>query len=259
MKFGVCAGIQQAAALKQAGFDFLECSVVSLMPEKEDAEVRELLRTYNESPLPVEACNIFLPRNLSVVGEQVDEDRIRRYVEKALERVKDIGADTVVFGSGKARAVPEGFAREKAEEQLLHFLNLVADVADPLGITIAIEPLNQLECNIIVSVPEALQYAKQVNRKSIRVLADFYHMEMDNEPLENITAAKDYLHHVHVADTGRFAPGTGSYPYDKFAALLHDAGYDGRISIECGWKQFEQEAKQARDFLAHQFHSPLKA
>ena len=254
MKLGVCAGIHQADTLRQAGYDFIECPVVSLEPEKPEAEVRSMLQQYIESPLPVEVCNMFLPGDLHVVGEKVNEERIRSYVEKALTRVKQIGADTVVFGSGRARMVPDRFDRSKAEHQLLQFLNIAADYADPLGVTIAIEPLNKLECNIINSVPEAVHYAQQVNRKSIRVLADFYHMEMEKEPLSNLVAAKKYLAHVHVADSERLAPGTGQYPYDAFAALLREAGYRGRISIECGrWNQFEQEVEASQKYLAQFF------
>ncbi len=51
---------------------------------------------------------------------------------------------------------------------------MIADYADPLGITIVIEPLNTTESNIINSVPEAIDFANKVNRKSIHALADFF-------------------------------------------------------------------------------------
>lgn len=249
MKFGVCARIEEANVLRAAGCDFMECTVVSLRPEESDEAVSELLQQFSDSPLPVEVFNVMLPGDLKVVGEEVDEERIRRYIDKAMERVKRVGGQTVVFGSGRSRRLPDGFARERGEEQLVRYLNLVADAADPLGLTIAIEPLNTGECNMITSVPEAARYAAWVNRPSIKVLADFYHMAVENEPLEHIVEQRGLLRHVHVADDGRLAPGTGQYPYDAFADCIQRAGYDDRISIECKWSDFASEVAPSIAFL----------
>lgn len=252
MRYGVCTTIDNVDVVKQAEYDFIECTVVSLLPEKEGDHVRDMMRQYSESPLPVEAFNVFLPRDLKVVGDAVDEDRIKRYLETALERVKTIGAETVVFGSGGARTLPEGFSRERGEAQILQFLDWVADYADDLGITIVIEPLNTKESNIITSVPEAVQYVKKVNRKSIRALADFYHMYAENEPLENIVVHQPYIEHIHISDSRR-APGMGDYPYDTFVDCIRRAGYDGRMSIECKWHDFQTEVTEARHFLREKF------
>ncbi|MDF2721209.1 MAG: sugar phosphate isomerase/epimerase [Paenibacillus sp.] len=253
MKFGVCAKIENAGAVSAAGFDFIECTVVSLKPEESDEAVRDTLALYRESAVPAEAFNVFLPGDLKVVGEQVDYDRIRRYVSKALERVKTVGGETIVFGSGKARMVPEGFSRQAAEEQIVRFLDLVADAADPLDITIVIEPLNLKECNILTSVPEAAQYAKQVNRKSIRVLADTYHMAKDGEPFENMVTHKDMLRHVHVANDSRIGFGSDDFQTAKFVDCIRRAGYDGRLSIECSWKDFSADAGSGLAFFNQMF------
>jgi sugar phosphate isomerase/epimerase len=252
MRFGVCATIDKAGIVKQAGFDFIECTVVSLQPEQSDSEVRDVLEQYRESPLPIESFNILLPRDLKIVGDSVDGDRVRRYLEKALERVKAVGADTIVFGSGGSRTLPEGFPRANGEEQIVQFLDTLADLADPAGITIVIEPLNTTESNIINSVPEAVHYAEKVNRKSIRVLADFYHMYKENEPLENIVRHKDWIRHIHVSDS-RYAPGMGDYPYPAFLDCIRRAEYDGRISIECLWNDFEAETSLAGKYLHRLF------
>jgi sugar phosphate isomerase/epimerase len=252
MKLGCCASINRAYEVHKAGFDFIECTVVSLMPEN-DSDFEEILKKVQDSPIPVKACNVLLPGGLKIVGETVDQDAIKEYISTALPRVKQIGADTVVFGSGGARTLPEGFSRVKGEEQILQFLNLAADYAEPLGITIVIEPLNRKESNILNSVPEAVEFAKRVNRKGIQALADFYHMDEENEPLENIVTSKEYVKHIHVADTDRLAPGTGEYPYTEFVDCLKQANYDGRISIECKWHDFENELVPAKQFLKECF------
>ena len=260
MKLGCCAGIEKAAILYQAGFDFIECTVVSLIPEAGEEEFKPILRRYQESPIPVESFNILLPGDLKIVGEQVDTVRIQNYLSIALKRVKQIGADTVVFGSGGARTLPNGFSPKKGEEQIVEFLHMAADVADPLDLTIVIEPLNKKESNIINSVPEAAAFAKLVNRKSIKALADFYHMDEEKESLAHIYENKELVKHIHVADTARFSPGTGSYPYSDFVNQIRQSQYNGRIAIECNWNDFETEVKQSLIFLKKQlnlYSSPL--
>ena len=253
MEFGCCAPIDRAEAVKAAGFDYLEAAVTSLIPDQDDATFSSILAQYQASPIPVKAFNLFLPRDLKVTGPEIDEERIRQYVGRALARVQQIGAGIIVFGSGGARNIPDGFPRDEAENQLVHFLNIVADAAEQTDVTLAIEPLNTRESNIINSVAEGAEIAARVNRPSIQVLADFYHMDEEDEPLSNISAYKNQLAHVHVADTNRHAPGSGQYPYPEFVAQLRQANYDALVSIECRWNDFETEAAPAVDFLRRVF------
>jgi sugar phosphate isomerase/epimerase len=170
-------------------------------------------------------------------------------VDSALARVHQIGGEVVVFGSGAARAIPDGFALREARRQTIRFLHRVADAAERHGVTVVIEPLNRKESNTILSVAEGVNLAAEVNRPSIKVLADFYHMDEEFEPLTHLTQYSDWLKHIHVADSGRGAPGSGQYPYTEFAERLHRAGYDGMVSIECRWRDFATEARPALEFL----------
>ena len=77
----------------------------------------------------------------------------------AMRRVMLIGAKVVVFGSGKARLVPDDFARADAEAQLVDFLQLVAEETAEHDLTLAIEPLNRRESNILNSVAEGVVLA----------------------------------------------------------------------------------------------------
>ena len=253
MQFGCCCSIEQAEIARTAGFAYVECTIVSLLPEATEAMFAPILEKYLAAPLPVRAFNVFLPGDLKVVGPEVDWPRIQTYVRTALRRVRLIGAEMVVFGSGGARRIPEGFDRAEAETQLADFLHLVADVAAIHGITVVIEPLNRKESNVLNSVPEGVALARRVNQPAIQVLADFYHMDEEQEPLRHLVEYKDWLAHIHVADTGRRAPGTGDYPYAEFVELLRQANYDGMISIECRWEDFAAEAGPACRFLHQVF------
>jgi sugar phosphate isomerase/epimerase len=164
-----------------------------------------------------------------------------------------VGGRVIVFGSGGARNIPEGFSRERAEAQLVEFLELAAEHVGKNGMKIAIEPLNRSESNVLNSVAEAVELAQRVNRDAIGVLVDFYHLTLEEEPFDHIAAAGSVLIHAHVADSGRLYPGSGSYPYPAFYGALRGAGYDERISIECNWRDFAGELPRAMRFLRESY------
>lgn len=230
--FGWCRGIEDAELLKEAGYDYIECAITELKLEQEN-EFRKVLSRYLDSPLPVKSFNLFFPADLKIIGPDVDWNRIDRYVARLAEALKRIGAEVAVLGSGRARAIPDGWESEKAEEQFVRTLERISDEFSGSGLVLAIEPLNRKETNLVNSVEEASRFARIINRDSIKVLADLHHMELENEPFQTLIDHKDWLAHIHVADTGRLSPGTGEYSYDQFAERLKMSGYSGMISAEC--------------------------
>ncbi|MFC0334095.1 sugar phosphate isomerase/epimerase family protein [Paenibacillus sepulcri] len=147
--------------------------------------------------------------------------------------MQKIGAGKAVLGSGNSRYVPEGWDRNRAREQLLELFVWIGDEFASSGLTLAIEPLNRGETNIINSVAEASWYTEEINRDCIRITADLYHMELENEPFSTLIDNQQWLAHVHISDTDRLPPGAGHYRCQAFFDALRSAGYGGTISAEC--------------------------
>ncbi|MGQ9631725.1 MAG: sugar phosphate isomerase/epimerase family protein [bacterium] len=249
MKFGCCATIDRVNFLAESGYDYIELGV-SWLASLRDEDFERHRDALKRSGIGVSACNLFLPREIKVAGPEVDRKGIEAYLDKATRRVSAIGCPIIVFGSGGSRSFPEGFPRERAWEQLKWFLSSAADFAGPRGIRIAIEPLNRRESNILNSVKEAYALAGEVGRPEVNVLADLYHVMMEDEPLSHIVEAKDKLIHIHVADgNDRLYPGGGDYDYAAFKRALDEASYDSGISAECRWENFEEEAPKALKYM----------
>ena len=102
--------------------------------------------------------------------------------------------------------------------------------------------LNRRETNLVTSVAEGAEVVRAVGHPSVRLVADLYHMVLEAEPSEVLDPVADLLAHVHVADTGRFAPGTGAYDYPGFFGALQRIGYSGRIAAENTWRDFPPRA-----------------
>lgn len=249
IELGICADPGQANDVAD-NYDYIELSFSTVLsPLVEDSAFAEQLARLKDLPLPARACNNFVAANVKLVGPDVDQDLVTRYVETGFARAEALGIERVVFGSGGARRVPEGFSRQAAWEQLVAFCRLCSARAYP-GLVIAIEPLNRTECNIITSFGEGLRLAREVAEPNVGILADIYHLEMESEPVSVISEGADILSHVHLADSGRLYPGSGSYPLRELFTLLHRHGYTGRASVECRWgKDLRHEASLAAAFL----------
>ena len=254
MQFGVCAAPEDSLWMKAAGADFIEGHVQNfLRPAQESWQPSVDLKAL---PLPIAAYNCFLPGDLKVVGPAVDLARLKAYAERACERARAAGSAIIVFGSGGARNIPDGWPRDNAQEQLVAAMRIVGPPAAANSITIVMEPLNRGESNIINSVTEALTYVKRAACPGVTVLCDFYHMALENEPLENLDAARGLLDHVHIAEPkGRIAPGPGMTDYRPFFQKLKGIGYDARISLECKWEDIRRQLAPTLEFLRREWRA----
>jgi sugar phosphate isomerase/epimerase len=258
MLLGICGGPEVASAAKAAGYDYIEVNVFShLKGEAGDEEFAPFLKQIRDSGMPCMAANVFVPGHLKITGPEVDFQRLKRYIETVMARAEQVGLHVIVFGSGEARKIPEGFDRQQAYAQLLDFGCMVAPLAVQHGVSIAVEPLNRGETNVLNSVAEALQYVKDVNHPAFRLLVDAFHWARENEPSGDIVAAGPWLEHAHIATyINRLAPGLEPCDFGPFMLALKQAGYAKRLSIEAGWQELATQAAASRREL-HRWIEPV--
>lgn len=256
-KIGICTGVDNYAVVQHAGYTFLEEGVRGfLVPAEPDPVFAPILEKAKKSPLPVSACNSFLPGNMKSVGPNPANDEILRFAETAFKRARLAGVKIIVFGSGGSRSIPEGFSKEEATSQFVELCKKLAPLAATQGVVVVVEPLNRNECNFINSVAEGGKIVKAVNHRNIRLLADIYHMKMDGEGPENIIQYGKLLRHVHIAEKeGRSAPGTHGEDFTAYFDALKQIGYKGAISIECKWEDMKKQAPVAFQTIIEQWKS----
>lgn len=246
-RIGISTSIANNGILAAAGYSFVEENARGfLVPAEPDSAFEEKLALLSKSRLPIEACNSFLPSNLKCVGTVPAHEEILKFGETAFRRAQKAGVKTVVFGSGGARAIPEGFSRDEARSQFVTLCSKLAPVAKKYDVVISLEPLNTKECNFINSVEEGGDIVETVDHKNFRLLADIYHMLMENESPSNITRYGHLLYHTHIAEkAGRSAPGVNHEDFTPYFKALKEVKYEGRMAIECNWKNLDEQAANA--------------
>ncbi|HYW95456.1 MAG TPA: sugar phosphate isomerase/epimerase family protein [Bacteroidales bacterium] len=244
---GVCTSVTNSPYLAEAGFSYIEEGVQGfLVPQLDEKAFEEKLKLAEDAVLPVEACNSFLPGEMKCTGPEAVPDQILKFAETAFRRAKIAGVNTIVFGSSRSRNIPGGFPREKAEEQFAELGKRMADIAGRYNVVISLEPLNTRETNFINSVAEGGELVKIISHPNFRLLADIYHMMVEDESPENLITYGDLLYHTHIAEKeGRMAPGVKGEDFRPYFEALKKAKYYGRMSIECRWKDQKAEAPVA--------------
>ena len=247
MKFGVCAPLEKIDRLAEVGYSYIELGVQSaLIPEKDEAEFQQIKAKALEHSIKAEAYAGFLPGDLRVVGDDIDQQRLSNYVATACRRAQSLGSEVIVYGSSGSRNVADNYNFDRALGQIADFLSMAAGHAEIHGITIVIEPLCTRECNIIQTVADGVAMAKRVNHPSIQVLADLYHIWQESEPMSNIIDAAEWLAHVHVAEpVKRSYPGNDDFDFSDFFSALEASGYQGRVSCECRFDDFDRDVETA--------------
>ena len=246
--------------LAALGYTFIEESVGNLLvPAKSEEEFKEIYSKAKQSPLPIRACNSFIPGSMKSVGPNAVHPEILVYMETALRRAQRIGVEYIVFGSGGSRSIPEGFPREEARAQFIDLLRNMAPIAAKYNVVVVLEPLNQRETNFINSVSEGGEIVEEVGHPNFRLLADIYHMMMDDEGPESIIKYGHLIHHTHIAEKeGRAAPGTHNEDFTAYFEALKKIGYKGMMAIECRWENMETQAGKALQTMRKQLSTLTK-
>lgn len=234
MNIGVCIDPFTALTWPSLPCDYVEANVQALFrPEEPEAGFDELAGQLAAWGGRVLAANCFLPADLKVTGPNVDRERLERYAGTAFRRAARVGVKFIVFGSGGARQVPEGWPLAEGFEQYVRALEMCAPLAAKHGIVLVVEPLNRAECNLVNTVLEGAVAVARVNHPNIRLLVDIFHMLRNGESPDDIVKAGPWIAHAHVAEkAGRTAPGMAGDDFRPFMEALKRAGYAGSMSIE---------------------------
>ncbi len=247
IQIGICTNFSNGEKMQPYGYTYVEEGVSGfLMPTKSEEVFNELLEKAANSPLPVKACNSFIPGNLKSVGPDAVHEEILKFAETAFRRAQRAGVEIIVFGSGGSRSIPDGFSREKARTQFIELGQKMAPIAQTYNVTIVLEPLNTTECNFINSVVEGGEIVKEINHPNFQLLADLYHMKMENEGAESIIKYGKLIKHIHIAEKQeRAVPGTFNEDFRPYFNALKKIRYKGKISIEARWKDFDSQMPAA--------------
>ncbi|SIN70697.1 sugar phosphate isomerase/epimerase family protein [Chitinophaga niabensis] len=214
------------------GFDVVEIAVED--PALIDVKaVQEALVKYN---LKANICGAFGPsRDLTHEDPAVHQNCFT-YIAACLDICVALGTD--FFGGpmysavGKARMIPPE-QRKKEWDLAVQNLRIVCDMAAARGLSIALEPLNRFESDLVNTTEDVLRLVKDIQHPAAGIMLDGFHMSIEERDVEQaILAAGDKLIHLQVSENYRGTPGTGQTPWLAYRKGLEAINYTGTVTIE---------------------------
>jgi sugar phosphate isomerase/epimerase len=215
--------------IKKLGFDGVELAIRNPL-DLDLATIETLLKDFDLQVPAIGTGQVFGEEGLSFTHRdskvrKAAVDRILSHIELA----KKLDA-LVIVGLIRGKCSPE-IEKKQAEEWLLESLHQCANREN--SVKLAIEPINRYETDLLNTVDECRFFLKKLNLENVGLLLDTFHMNIEEPSLTNsIKAAREYLFHVHVADSNRWYPGAGHINFHSVIQALITIKYRSFISGE---------------------------
>ncbi|OUW15960.1 MAG: hypothetical protein CBD18_07790 [Opitutales bacterium TMED158] len=172
-------------------------------------------------------------------------DMLRKQISKGIETAKRCRARWATFvPSAYDPSVPKEYQTANVADHL----KACAELCEPNGLTLAIEPLNPVSHPglFLQRISHARQICKMVASPSVKILNDLFHQQItEGNLISNLRQAWDEIAYIQVGDVpGRKQPGTGEINFAHIMKWLDDKGYSGIIGLEHGIQNREASGEQ---------------
>ncbi|MDF2682740.1 MAG: hypothetical protein K0R47_3930 [Brevibacillus sp.] len=205
------------------------------------ADVKRIRREIDARSLKVvcftpEQC--MYPINLAAKEPEIRE-RSLRYFEKSIQASAELESQLVLVTAGWGY---RNESREEAWERSCDSLRELAGFAKQQGITLALEPLQRIESNLVCNLSDLMAMLSAIDSASVKGMLDTVAMAVEGEELGSyFERLQDDMVHIHFIDgkpSGHLAWGDGNLPLATYMDTLGEHGYTGSLSLEFTSSQY---------------------
>jgi D-psicose/D-tagatose/L-ribulose 3-epimerase len=199
-----------------------------LVPEGVDApHSRKLFEKYGIEP----TASLCLPEDKMA---QVHPEKAEAFVKKALDKAAEVGCQYLGGVTFSALGYRSGKPPTKAEyENIVKALKPAAKHARKLGITLGIEPCNRYETHLLNTSTQALMLHEMIDEPNVTIHFDTYHMNIEEKGIgHGFRVAAGKCNYIHMSESDRGVPGTGTIDWSEIYRALADIGFKGKLVVE---------------------------
>jgi hydroxypyruvate isomerase len=176
-------------------------------------------------------------------------EKVLKDMRNGVEMAKRTGQTNMTMIPGPR---DDSMPREKQIEKSVDMMKRCCDIVEEQGIILVLEPLSHGVGGgppLLRSFEDGHLLAKLVDRKSCKLLADFFHegqIGNGDKLIENAEKCWDQVSYIQYgASPGRKEPGTGKLDYVALTKWLRDKQFTGVIGMEHGTSKKGKEGLDA--------------
>ncbi len=178
--------------------------------------------------------------------EEIREMLINR-MKQGVECAKRVNAKWALVVPGR---FDEGLEWDYQTTNVIDNLKYCAEVVEPSGLVLVIEPLNAWTNHpglFLTKIPQAYMICRAVGSPSVKIVNDIYHQQItEGNLIPNIDMAWSEIASFHIGDNpGRKEPTTGEINYKNIFKHIHNKGYKGVLCMEHGRSKPGKEGEMA--------------
>lgn len=223
--------IEGIRAAKNAGFDAVECH----WPFAHSTQ--DVIDVLDETSLRMVGLNTHPgDRDKGEFGICALHDRVseaRQSIDQALEYAAAVKCSNVHLMSGK---ISESMDHDRAIQTYQSNLIYASMKAEPLGITLLIEPINNIDVPdyFIKDIDSALGFVQDMGLSNLKIMFDCYHIKKAHGQVQNyLEEYIDLIGHIQIASfPNRHEPDEGDINYAALFSSLETLNYTGYVGAE---------------------------
>lgn len=223
---GISASVERAA---RAGFDLIEFPLMDVPGFDRDHAAAELARhgIAASASLGLDETTDLTSADAAVAAR--GEQRLR----ECLDIVAALGGQYlcgVIYSAMRKYSEPPTAA---GRAQSAAALRRLAERAEGLGVTLALEVVNRYETNLLNTARQALAFLDEVGHPGVGLHLDTYHMNIEEADLFTpVVDAAARLRYVHIGEGHRGYLGSGTVAFGELFRALDRLDYDGPVVFE---------------------------
>lgn len=225
-----------ASKVSRLGFNIFEVNADAIMNMSDTARqnLKDLVKKENlEMTFCMGLANKY---DISVADESIRRRGIE-YLKRIIEMVSKMSGKKLsgILYAAWNPVLPKGdFNKAAFTERSVESMKEVIKTAKNSGVYCNVEVVNRFEQFILNTCEEAVDYVNMVNSPNIKVLLDTYHMNIEEDSIEEaIIKAGNKLGHLHIGENNRKPPGQGGHiPWDEVICAIKKINYEGNIVME---------------------------
>jgi len=197
---------------------------------------KKVAATAQAAGLNLSVAAVFGPsRNLSHVDADERADAVK-YLMACIDFAVAVDARIVsgpMYAVTGVTAMMSEAERTAQRNRAAESLRMAADYAASRQVSLAIEPLNKFETDLINTAEQVLELCSAVGRDNVGVTLDTFHMNIEEKsPSEAISMVGDRLLSFQASESDRGIVGSGNVRWAEVFTALERIQFSGPIVVE---------------------------